>query len=120
MLTVIALIVIIVVLIAELMLKRFKQTLNILADKQLSEVTDVDLDLSTGLNKRDVVWYRDSRENKFISKVRYDTLKSTRLWELNVAISPNATINEKVKQVRIGTAVIVLVITTVYLLITFI
>ena len=51
----------------------------------LDAITDEELNLSTGKNRRDVYWYRDKEENKFISEDKYKELRSVRLKELEDA-----------------------------------
>lgn len=48
----------------------------------LDAITDEELNLSTGINKRGSAWYRDKVENKFISGDKHKELRTTRLKEL--------------------------------------
>ena len=48
----------------------------------LDAITDEELNLSTGTNKRGSAWYRDKVENKFISGDKHKELRTARLKEL--------------------------------------
>lgn len=48
----------------------------------LDAITDEELNLSTGTNKRGSAWYRDKVENKFISEDKHKELRTVRLKEL--------------------------------------
>lgn len=53
----------------------------------LDAITDEELNLSSGVNKRGATWHRDKGENKFISADKYKELRNVRLKELEAGIS---------------------------------